>query len=105
MSDDMLRYAPSLRYATLWWIWGRPGPAGGWQLRLPDAPDDQVLRPPQRGMPPEEISAWMEEVVAEHGWRRHNAAPWPPFDPPPFVTEVPVVPAEPDPTTEVRMTS
>ncbi len=92
----LLVYTPGLRYATLWWIWGRPGPTGGWQLRLSGAPDDQVLRPPRRGMPLHEVAAWLEEILPEHGWRRHESAPWPPAPVSPSVrTKIPVLPQDP----------
>ncbi|ACZ87574.1 hypothetical protein Sros_4733 [Streptosporangium roseum DSM 43021] len=76
MSEEV-RCTPGLRYATLRWIWGRPGPAGGWQLRLPDADAEQVLRPPRRGMPPHEVASWLEEVLAAHSWRQHSPVRWP----------------------------
>ncbi|MGV9777531.1 hypothetical protein [Streptosporangium sp. NPDC003464] len=100
-----MRCTPDLRYATLRWIWERPGPAGGWQLRLPDADDGQVLRPPRRGMPPHEVASWLEEALAAHSWRQHSPVRWPPFLPPPIVTEIPILRAGAGTGTEAPMTS
>lgn len=79
----------------------------GRRLRLPDADadDEQVLRPPRRGMPPHEVASWLEEVLAAHNWRQHSPVRWPPFLPPPVVTEIPILRAEASTGTEAPMTS
>ncbi len=76
MTADRLVYVPGLRTAWLRWIWGRPGPGGGWQLTLPGVPSE--VRPPRRGMPPEEVQAWLQHTLSAHGWQPAPAEPWPP---------------------------
>ena len=90
---DRLVYAPGLRSVILRWIWGRPGPEEGWRLQLPGDPEDQALRPPRRGLGPDQIGAWMDQTLTAHGWQRAEATSWPPATLPRFVTTMAVVPA------------
>lgn len=92
-SGDTLVYMPGLRYAILRWIWGRPGPAGGWHLHLPGQPGGQVLRPPRRGTPPQEVQEWLEAALTEHGWDQVDPKPWAFLTKPPlFHLKIPVIP-------------
>jgi len=86
-------YAPGLRSVILRWIWGRPGPEGGWRLQLPGAPEDQALRPPRRGLNPEQVGVWMDQTLTAHGWQRAEATSWPPATLPRFATTMAVIPA------------
>ncbi|MER5424380.1 hypothetical protein [Streptosporangium roseum] len=97
MSGGMLVYTPGLQHALLRWLWGRPGPAGGWQLHLPGAGQEQVLRPPRRGLDPQQIGDWMDEILPAHGWQRAEPTSWPPSTLPRLVTQIPVIPAQPQP--------
>ncbi|MEU6718324.1 hypothetical protein ABZ897_43235 [Nonomuraea sp. NPDC046802] len=77
MTGDRLVYVPGLRTAWLRKVWGKPGPDGGWQLTLPGVPSD--VRPPRRGMPPEEVDIWLHDTLRGHGWRPAVPDPWPPL--------------------------
>ncbi|MGW4411948.1 hypothetical protein ACWEJ6_48630 [Nonomuraea sp. NPDC004702] len=79
MNDDTLVYLPGLRTAWLRWIWGRPGPTGGWQLTLPGAATE--VQPPRRGMPPEQVEAWLRDVLRTHGWQPAPPEMWLPLLP------------------------
>lgn len=100
MNDDVGPAAAACT-AYLWWIWGRPGPAGGWQLLLPARPDlfeggpaGQVLRPPRRGMRPQEVEAWLSQMLTRHGWQPHPSLTWPPLTaiPAPSWLAIPLLP-------------
>ncbi|MGJ6969046.1 hypothetical protein ACSDR0_44845 [Streptosporangium sp. G11] len=95
MVRDRLVYAPGLRSVILRWIWGRPGLDGGWRLQLPGATEDQALRPPRRGLAPEEVGAWMDQTLTAHGWQRAEPTSWPPATLPRFVTTMAVIPTPP----------
>ncbi|MEV7012031.1 hypothetical protein [Streptosporangium sp. NPDC051022] len=86
---------PRQGYALLRWIAGRPGAAGGWQLHLPgtEQQDGQLLFPPRRGLPPQEISRWAVQALTAHGWHLPDGAKLSPPLSAPFASVIPVLQA------------